>query len=419
MAHEPAQMESGAGAEQSAPIQTPPHRSSFRSAALVPRLVEGWERLGWRARIPLITILLLAMGALPMIFAPDSSLLGIPDPALVLFAVGLFIVLRLGLGWWGRILLVAVLAFYVHQLNSTQLDTVFLVALSALLGLGLNIVVGYAGLLDLGFVAFFAIGAYTWGALNSPFFGLHYSYWVVAPLAIVLAAIAGILLGIPVLKLRGDYLAIVTLGFGEIIGRLSNNLTPLTGGAVGMFGIGAPVFLDFITNRPLEQIVYLCLVFCVAVAFATERLRGSRTGRAWAAIREDEDVAAATGVNTVYYKLLAFAFGAAVGGLGGTIFAAKVSAISPPNFVLDLSIRAVSIIIIGGMGTIPGVLMGAVVLVGIPEVLRAIQEWRLVLYGALLVAMMVLRPEGLIPERRRAMELHSDEAAPLAAPGET
>src|SRR4051812_4719127 len=262
------------------------------------------------ARLPIVIAILLLMAALPLIFAPESSVLGIPDPALVLFAAGLYIVLRLGLGWPGRVLLVAVLAFYVHQLNSTQLDTVFIVALSALLGLGLNVVVGYAGLLDLGFVAFFAIGAYTWGALNSPFFGLHYSYWLVTPLAIVIAALAGILLGIPVLKLRGDYLAIVTLGFGEIIGRLANNLTPLTGGAVGIYGIGAPDFLQFIATRPLEQLVYLCLVFCVVVAFATERLRDSRTGRAWEAIREDEDVAAANGVNTVYYKLLAFALGA-------------------------------------------------------------------------------------------------------------
>jgi branched-chain amino acid transport system permease protein len=346
------------------------------------------------------------MAALPSIFAPESSFFGIPDPALVLFAVGLFAVLRIGLGWWSRVLLVLVLAYYMQQLNSTQLDTVFLVMLSALLGLGL---------LDLGFVAFFAIGAYTWGTLNSQFFGLHVPYLLVAPLAVVLAATAGVLLGIPVLKLRGDYLAIVTLGFGEIIGRLSNNLTPLTGGAVGIYGIGAPAFLDFITNRPLEQMTYLCLGCCVAVAFCSGRLHNSRTGRAWEAIREDEDVAAAMGVNTVYYKLLAFGIGAAVGGLGGTIFAAKVSAISPPNFVLDLSIRAVAIIIIGGMGSIPGVIMGAVVLVGIPEVLRSIQEWRLVIYGALLVAMMVLRPEGLLPERRRALEMHSAEVEPAPA----
>jgi ABC-type branched-subunit amino acid transport system permease subunit len=370
--------------------RTLPGSRSFRFglpfAAQVQRAGAAFDRLGWRARLPLIAVVLLGMALLPSIFAPETSLFGIPEPALVLFAVGLYIVLRLGLGTLGGALLAIVLAYYVDQLNSTQLNTVFIVALSALLGLGLNVVVGYAGLLDLGFVA---------------------------SLAIVLAALAGVLLGIPVLKLRGDYLAIVTLGFGEIIGRLSNNLTPLTGGAVGIYGIGAPAFLDFIVTRPLEQLVLLCLTCCFAVAFATGRLRDSRTGRAWAAIREDEDVAAAMGVNTVFYKLLAFGIGAAVGGLGGTIFAAQVSAISPPNFVLDLSIRVVSIIIIGGMGTIPGVVMGAIVLAGVPEVLRAIQEWRLVLYGALLVAMMVLRPEGLLPTRRRAMELHQPEAAPV------
>jgi MFS family permease len=255
--------------------RTLPGSRSFRFglpfAAQVQRAGAAFDRLGWRARLPLIAVVLLGMALLPSIFAPETSLFGIPEPALVLFAVGLYIVLRLGLGTLGGALLAIVLAYYVDQLNSTQLNTVFIVALSALLGLGLNVVVGYAGLLDLGFVAFFAIGAYTWGLLNSPFFGLHYSYWLVAPLAIVLAALAGVLLGIPVLKLRGDYLAIVTLGFGEIIGRLSNNLTPLTGGAVGIYGIGAPAFLDFIVTRPLEQLVLLCLTCCFAVAFATGR----------------------------------------------------------------------------------------------------------------------------------------------------
>jgi branched-chain amino acid transport system permease protein len=370
--------------------------------------------LGRRARLAGLVPLLLVMAVLPVVFAPDATLLGIPDPALVLFAAGLYLAMLIGLEWWGALLVGVCLFWFIDQLNSTQLDTAYLVALTALLGLGLNVVVGYAGMLDLGFVAFFAIGAYTWGALNSPFFELHYSFWLVAPLGIAVAAVAGILLGIPVLKLRGDYLAIVTLGFGEIIGRLSNNLGQLTGGAVGIYGIGAPVFLPFITDRPLEQLVYLTVVCCFVVAFATRRLRDSRTGRAWEAIREDEDVAAAMGVNTVYYKLLAFAIGAAVGGLGGALFAAKVSAISPPNFVLDLSVRAVAVIIIGGMGSIPGVIMGAIVLVGVPEILRSIQEWRLVIYGAVLVAMMILRPEGIIPSRRRALELHTADAADAA-----
>jgi branched-chain amino acid transport system permease protein len=374
------------------------------------RLTATWNRLGWKGRAASTIALMLSMAALPLIVSPDATLLFIPDPALVLFGVGLYLLFLIGLEWWGYAALIAVLVFFVQHLNATQLDTVFLVSVSVLLALGLNIVVGYAGLLDLGFVAFFAIGAYTWGALNSPFFGLQVPYLVALPLAIALAATAGVLLGIPVLRLRGDYLAIVTLGFGEIIGRLSNNLTPLTGGAVGIYGIGAPAFLDFITNRPLEQLIYLCVVCCIAVAFGSSRMHNSRTGRAWEAIREDEDVAAAMGVNTIYYKLLAFGIGAAIGGFGGTIFAAKVSAISPPNFVLDLSIRVVAIIIIGGMGSIPGVIIGALVLVGLPEILRSIQEWRLVSYGALLVAMVILRPEGILPERRRAIELHSQDA---------
>jgi branched-chain amino acid transport system permease protein len=376
------------------------------------KLSANWNRLGWKARLPATIALLLLMAVLPLLFSPDATLLFIPDPALVLFGFGLYLLFLIGLEWWGYAALIAVLVFFVGHLNSSQLDTVFLVTLSILLALGLNIVVGYAGLLDLGFVAFFAIGAYTWGVLNSPHFGLQVPYVIGLPVAVGLAATAGVLLGIPVLRLRGDYLAIVTLGFGEIIGRLSNNLTPLTGGAVGIYGIGAPAFLDFITNRPLEQLIYLCVACCIAVAFAASRMHNSRTGRAWEAIREDEDVAAAMGVNTVYYKLLAFGIGAAVGGFGGTIFAAKVSAISPPNFVLDLSIRVVAIIIIGGMGSIPGVIMGALILVGLPEILRSIQEWRLVSYGALLVAMIILRPEGILPERRRAIELHSQASEP-------
>ncbi len=379
----------------------------------------AWYAWGWKVRLPVLALVMGGMALLPSLFSPGTSLLKIPDPTLVLFAVGLYVILRLGLGWPGRIMLVALLLYFVDQLDSSQLDTAFLVALAVLLGTGLNFVVGYAGLLDLGFVAFYAIGAYTWGLMNSPFFGLHYSYWLVLPLAVALAATAGVLLGIPVLRLRGDYLAIVTLGFGEIIGRLSNNLAPLTGGAVGVYGIATPAFLGFVAHNSLQQVVYLVLVFCFIAAFIAERLRDSRTGRAWEAIREDEDVAAAMGVNTIYYKLLAFGIGAAFGGLGGTIFAAKVSAISPPNFVLDVSIRAVSIIIIGGMGSLPGIVMGAVVLVGAPEVLRAIQDWRLVIYGGLLVAMMILRPEGIVPSRRRRMEFRGPEvpAAPVVTEG--
>ncbi len=411
-AEPPARSTSETGASSAAGIRT-------GIAQRLAPIRAAWHRLGWRARLAALVILFTGMALLPVAFTPDATLLGIPDPALVLFAAGLYLATRIGLDSWGAALFAVCLAVFAHQLNSTQLDTTFLVALSALLGLGLNVVVGYAGMLDLGFVAFFAIGAYTWGALNSPFFGLHESYWLVALLAIALAATAGILLGIPVLKLRGDYLAIVTLGFGEIIGRLSNNLTALTGGAVGIYGIGSPDFLSGLIQRPLEQLVFLAAVCCFGVAFLTRRLRDSRTGRAWEAIREDEDVAAAMGINTIYYKLLAFAVGASVGGLGGTLFSAQVSAISPPNFVLDVSIRAVAIIIIGGMGSIPGVVMGSIVLVGLPEILRSIQEWRLVIYGAVLVAMMILRPEGIVPSRRRALALHAaaDDTA-LTATGE-
>lgn len=281
------------------------------------------------------------------------------------------------------------------------------VGLYILLGLGLNVVVGFAGLLDLGYVAFYAIGAYTCAILTAPRFGVETTFWLAVPVAMAVAACAGALLGVPVLRMRGDYLAIVTLGFGEIIALFLNNLRDVTGGAQGVLQIPVPQLFGFSFDTPM-YFYYLILAACGLVAFLSYRLSDSRIGRAWMAIREDEDVARAMGIDTVRTKLLAFAMGAAFAGLGGAIFAARQHAIFPADFTLLISIYVLCLIIIGGLGSVPGVIAGSLVLVGLPEVLRELADYRLVTFGALLVVIMLVRPEGMVPSRRRAAELRSD-----------
>jgi len=297
-------------------------------------------------------------------------------------------------------------------------EVLTIVGLYVLLGLGLNIVVGFAGLLDLGYVAFFAIGAYTVAVLTSPelgFFSL--SFWGALPLAIFMGVLSGILLGIPVLKMRGDYLAIATLGFGEIIRILvlSDFLRPWLGGAQGIGKIPKPHIgsIEFATP---QQIYYLILVGCLLVGFISWRLRDSRLGRAWMAVREDEDVAQAMGINLVSTKLLAFATGAAFSALSGAIFASKLGSVYPHSFNVMISINILCLVIVGGMGSIPGVLVGAIALVGLPELLREFAEYRLLVYGAALVAMMLFRPEGLWPEAARRRELHGGDKTKIESP---
>ena len=290
-------------------------------------------------------------------------------------------------------------------------DVVGTAGLYILLGLGLNIVVGYAGLLDLGYVAFFAIGSYSVALLTSPqsFMALELNFWLILPLVIIIAAIAGIVIGAPVLRLRGDYLAIVTLGFGEIVRLLflSDWLSEWTNAGQGILGIPGPALpgLDFPTRAP-EDMYYPILAACLLAAVVAYRLANSRVGRAWNAMREDESVAEATGINTTNYKLLAFSLGAVFGCLSGALFAAKIGSIFPHSFEILVSITALAVIILGGMGSIPGVIVGALVLVGLPEFLREFDEYRLLVYGAVLVAMMLLRPEGLVPSATRRRELH-------------
>lgn len=281
------------------------------------------------------------------------------------------------------------------------------IGLYVLLGLGLNIVVGFAGLLDLGYVAFFAVGAYTTALFTSPAspaFTPGLPFWGALPFVIIAAALIGLAVGAPVLRLRGDYLAIVTLGFGEIAREIFKSAwaQPVTGGAQGILSIPEP--LPF--TRDPQSIYYPILIFCILAAIGATTLASSRIGRAWNAMREDESVAEATGVNTVTYKLLAFGLGAAFGCLAGAFFAGKIGVVFPDSFNILVSINALALIILGGMGNIAGVVLGAFVLVGLPELLREFAEYRLLIYGAVLVAMMILRPEGLLPSRARRAELH-------------
>jgi branched-chain amino acid transport system permease protein len=287
-----------------------------------------------------------------------------------------------------------------------------LVGLYVLMGLGLNLEVGYAGLLDLGFVAFFAIGAYTVGLLTSTgtIAIANVPFWVAVPVAVVVSLCAGVVLGLPVLRIRGDYLAIATLGFGEITRLLvlSDFLRPWLGGSQGILGIPKPLLAGFELRGP-EQLFYLTLAASAFVAFVAGRLRDSRLGRAWMALREDEDVAEAMGINLVSVKLLAYGLGAAFAGVSGAIFAVMVGSVFPHSFQLLISINVLALIIVGGMGSMPGVVVGSLFLVGLPELLREFSDFRFLIYGAALVLMMQLRPEGLWPAAAIRRELHAGE----------
>jgi branched-chain amino acid transport system permease protein len=286
------------------------------------------------------------------------------------------------------------------------------VGLFILMGLGLNIVVGFAGLLDLGYVAFYAIGAYSMAVLTTQgplgLFGL--SFWAAIPICVLIAATAGLILGIPVLRMRGDYLAIVTLGFGEIIRllALSDMMSPLIGGAQGVLKIPKPTIGSISLIQP-ELFYYVVLGGCLIAVFVSIRLSDSRLGRQWMAMREDEDVAEAMGIRLVTTKLLAFGIGAAFSGLAGALLASKLTSIFPHSFSLAISINVLSLIIIGGIGSLPGVVAGALILVGLPELLREFAEYRLLMYGALLVVMMLAKPEGFIPSAVRRRELRAGE----------
>ncbi len=327
---------------------------------------------------------------------------------------------------WVLIVVAVILLLVLPQAVGPYISQILvLVGLYTMMGLGLNIEIGLAGLLDLGFVGFFAIGAYTTALLTSTseiglasvFAGggtgeMFTSFWLAIPVAIIVAGLAGVFLGIPVLRMRGDYLAIVTLGFAEIIRILvlSDFLRPILGGAQGILNIPKPLLplMNFTIKDP-QHFYYLIIIGCLLIAFVAWRLQYSRVGRNWMAMREDEDVAEAMGINLIASKLLAFGIGAAFAGLSGAIFASQVGSVFPHSFALLVSINVVCIVIIGGVGSIPGVVVGSLVLVGMPELLREFAEFRLLIYGALLVVMMLVKPEGLWPSEVRKRELREGD----------
>ncbi|MEK0428799.1 MAG: ABC-type branched-chain amino acid transport system, permease component protein [Pseudomonadota bacterium] len=370
-----------------------------------------------------------------------------------------------------RLVLVALLIafpFVASQFGNSWVRIIDVALLYIMLALGLNIVVGFAGLLDLGYIAFFAIGAYLAGLLASPQFvivleslqmefpaaadylisslppdvvtqGLHLSVWLIVPLAALVAGIAGAVLGAPTLKLRGDYLAIVTLGFGEIIRIFMNNLNgpvnitngpqginlidPVRIGSVSFAGQSGVVSFGGFSMPSVNAYYFLFLLLCVLTVFIAQRLQHSRLGRAWIAIREDEIAAKAMGINVRNVKLLAFAMGASFGGVAGAMFGAFQGFISPESFTLTESIAVLAMVVLGGIGHVPGVILGAVLLAALPEILRHTVEpvqmvlfghvWieaevlRQLLYGLALVLIMLIRPSGLWPSPR-----HEDRMLP-------
>jgi branched-chain amino acid transport system permease protein len=328
----------------------------------------------------------------------------------------------------------AVLPFVLGLAGQGWIRILNFALLYVMLSLGLNIVVGFAGLLDLGYIAFYAVGAYAWALLASPHFGLHLPFWAILPCSIGLACFFGVVLGAPTLKLRGDYLAIVTLGFGEIIRVFLNNLNSpvnITNGPQGINRVDPFRVADFAFNRTEtllgirvtgpEKYYYLLLLLTLLIMLVCVRLQNSRIGRAWEAIREDEIAAKAMGINTRNIKLLAFAMGASFGGVAGALFASMQGFVSPESFSLTESISVLCMVVLGGMGNIPGVILGAIILAVMPEFLRAIivpaqeavfgsvvvdpEAIRMLLFGLAMVCVMLFRPAGLWPSAVRKREL--------------
>lgn len=302
-------------------------------------------------------------------------------------------------------LLLTVLPF---MANGYWLDVTTMALFYVVLALGLNIVVGYAGLLDLGYAAFFAIGAYTTGILTTQY---HMNFWITFLLAGAFAALAGVIIGAPTLRLRSDYLAIVTLGFGEIV-RISATNLQITGSASGIYGISSPN-LGPISNYlgVPSTIYYLMFILSLLTLLFVIRLGNSRLGRAWKYIREDEDAAEAMGIHRVRVKLTAYGLGALIGGFAGSLFAVKMTAISPDSFSFNQSVMILLAIVLGGLGRLPGVILGAAVITFLPELMRDFSNWRLLLFGSVLVAMMILRPQGLWPMPKDSPNVREREGA--------
>ncbi len=301
-------------------------------------------------------------------------------------------------------------AVFPSLFSSYQVNIMITALIYVVLGLGLNIVVGLAGLLDLGYVAFYAVGAYSYALLN-----LHFGlgFWAAIPVGMAMGALFGILLGIPVLRLRGDYLAIVTLGFGEITRLILENWNDFSQGPSGIANIPRPGLFGVELNlqQATVYLYYLMIGLVLFTIFVVNRLQNSRLGRSWVALREDDIACEAMGIDRMRTKLAAFALGATWAGMVGVIFAAKTTFINPASFTLWESIIILSIVVFGGMGSITGVILGALALILLPEYLRAFSEYRMLVFGATMVLMMVFRPQGLITNVRRRYEFHGLDKA--------
>ena len=307
---------------------------------------------------------------------------------------------------WLVVVLVLALLFPVFTTRYAQ-DVAVNVLIYICLGLGLNIVVGLAGMLDLGYIAFYGIGAYSYALLN-----IHYglSFWVCLPLAAFLSCVAGCIIGYPTLRMRGDYLAIVTLAFGEIVRLILNNWMSLTNGPNGILGIKVPgIFYPSFFNgfsmehlwlKKLHYLYYVALMLAIVTIIAVYRLNFSRIGRAWESIREDETAAELMGVNTFLLKLLAYAMGAVFAGLAGAFFASRMRFVSPESFTFLESAMVLCMVVLGGMGSIPGIILGAAALIVLPELFRGFELYRMLAFGAAMVIMMLFKPSGLIPAKR-------------------
>ena len=314
-------------------------------------------------------------------------------------------------------LVVAIAAIFPLWANNYMIDVGITCLIYVALGLGLNVVVGLCGLLDLGYIAFYAVGAYTYSLLNLTF-GI--SFWAALPIGVVLGMICGCIIGYPTLKMRGDYLAIVTLGFGEIIRLVLNNWDSLTAGPNGLFGMARPAlyYPSFGEDglawasfhlKSLPALYYCIMIIAILTIIGVRRLDNSRIGRAWIAIREDEVAAELSGVPTTWIKLLAYALGAAFASVAGAFFAAKLSYTNPNFFLFMESCIVLCIVVLGGVGSIPGIVIAAFVLIAVPEVFRGLENYRMLAFGAIMTTMMIIKPEGLIPASRRRRELHQDE----------
>ncbi|MDP2848693.1 MAG: branched-chain amino acid ABC transporter permease [Humidesulfovibrio sp.] len=304
-------------------------------------------------------------------------------------------------------LLVAVAFPWVFSMYQTNILISALIYV--VLGLGLNITVGLAGLLDLGYVAFYAVGAYAYALLNHHF---QLGFWTVLPLGAILGAFFGILLGFPVLRLRGDYLAIVTLGFGQIVRLVLENWSAFSNGPAGISNISRPGLfgVTYGVDQATTYIYYIMLALVVLTIFVTARLKDSRIGRAWLALREDEIACQAMGIDNTRAKLMAFALGATLASLMGVVFAAKTTYINPASFTFMESAMILAIVVLGGMGSVLGVILGAFLLILLPEYMRAFSEYRMLIFGATMILVMVFRPQGLIRAKRKVYKINTEAA---------